>query len=205
MKYTAVLIMIIFVAACGGNGDHTPHTQHDAPHDQQGEQMQMEQDETMDRPPSEAREHHLEEPAAGLFNAVLDDYLALSDVLVQSNASGAADAAGQLSESVAQFSQAELEAPMQDRAAGWIAVLEERSQEIASQSDVEEQRRSYHDLSETMIAMVDAFGHQKGQLYHQRCPMVNGGNGDWLSTQERIMNPYHGDRMLHCGSTVRTL
>lgn len=76
---------------------------------------------------------------------------------------------------------------------------------LASETDVEEQRRSYHDLSETMIAMVEVFGHQKGQLYHQRCPMVNGGNGDWLSTQERIMNPYHGERMLHCGSTVRTL
>jgi len=204
MKYTAFFIMIIFFAACGGNGDHAQHSAQNEAHEHGGD-IHQESGSAVGMISDSDSDHHLEEPAAGLFDAVLDDYLALSDVLVQSNASGAADAAGQLSASATQFSQAELEAPVQDRAAGWIAVLQERSQEIAGETDVEEQRRSYHDLSETMIAMVDAFGHQKDQLYHQRCPMVNGGNGDWLSTQERIMNPYHGDRMLHCGSTVRTL
>ncbi len=199
------MIMITFIIACSSNGDHTPHTHNGAAHDQQGEHVQMEQDETMHRPSFEAGEHHLEEPAAGLFDAVLEDYLALSGVLVESDASAAAEAAGRLGSSVEELSQAGFDGPVRDQAAAWIAVLQARSQEIAGESDVEEQRRSYLDLSETMIAMVETFGHQKGQLYHQRCPMVNGGNGDWLSAQERIMNPYHGDRMLHCGSTVRTL
>ncbi len=205
MKYPAILSMIVFVAACGGNGDHTPHTQSDATHDQHGDQMQQEHDAMEYWESDRTPDHHLEEPAAGLFDAVLDNYLALSDVLVESNTSAASEAAGRLGASVEELDQTGFDEPVRDRAAGWIAVLQARSREIESGDDVEEQRRSYHDLSETMIAMVEAFGHQKGQLYHQRCPMVNGGNGDWLSTQERIMNPYHGDRMLHCGSTVRTL
>ena len=204
MKYTAFLIMIIFVAACGGNGDHARHAGQDHAQDHDGH-VHQEPGAVADMIPDRAPDHSLEGPAADLFDAVLDDYLALSDVLVQSNASGAADAAGQLSTSVAQFRQAELEAPVQDRASGWIAVLEERSHEIAGETDVEEQRRSYHELSETLITMVETFGHQKDALYHQRCPMVNGGNGDWLSMQEGILNPYHGDRMLRCGVTVRIL
>jgi hypothetical protein len=204
MKYTAILIMIIFVAACGGNGDHDRHAGHQEAHDYDGHVHQQQggaEGMVSDRQP----DHPLEEPAAGLFDAVLGDYLALSGVLVESDASAAAEAAGRLGSSVEELSQAGFDGPVRDQAAAWIAVLQARSQEIAGESDVEEQRRSYLDLSEIMIAMVETFGHQKGQLYHQRCPMVNGGNGDWLSAQERIMNPYHGDRMLHCGSTVRTL
>ncbi|TVQ71540.1 MAG: DUF3347 domain-containing protein, partial [Balneolaceae bacterium] len=187
-------------AACGGNGDHARH----AGQDHEGHAHQ-EPGAVADMIPDRAPDHPLDEPAAGLFDAVLDDYLALSYVLVESDASAASDAAGQLAASADQFSQADLADPAREHAAGWLDVLQARIREIENSDDVEEQRKSYHELSETMIAMVDAFGHQKDQLYHQRCPMVNGGNGDWLSTQEQIMNPYHGDRMLHCGTTVRIL
>lgn len=204
MKYTAILIMIIFVAACSGNRDHERHAGQDEVHDRGGH-VHQQQGAMVDPASDRAADYPLEETAAGLFDAVLDDYLALSDVLVKSDVSAAAEAAGRLGVSVEELGQTGFDEPLRDRAAAWIAVLQAQSQEIAGESDVEEQRTSYLDLSETLIAMVEAFGHQKDRLYHQRCPMVNGGNGDWLSTQERIMNPYHGDRMLHCGSTVRTL
>lgn len=210
MKYTAFLIMTAMVmttviAACGSNGDHEPHTQLDAPHDQQGEHAEQEQHATADRTPSETREQHLEGPAAVLFDEALDHYLVLSAVLVESDAGEAAEAAGRMNNTLDRFREAEPGEVTDEKAMGWIDVLQKRSREIESSNEIEAQRESYHELSETMIAMVEAFGHQKDRLYHQRCPMVNGGNGDWLSTGERIMNPYHGDRMLHCGSTVRIL
>jgi len=197
--------MVFLMAACGGNGDHARHSGSDVPQNQQGEHMHQDQDANADMSSPGIPDHPLDEPAAGRFNEVLDNYLGLSTVLVDSDASGASSAAARLNASVDQFGEADFDEPVGEQVAGWKDVLQARSREIENSSDIEEQRRSYHDLSETMIAMVEAFGHQKGQLYHQRCPMVNGGNGDWLSTQERIMNPYHGDRMLHCGMTVRIL
>ena len=205
MKYTAFLKMVTLIAACGGNSDYDHYAGPDAAHDRQGDPVHQESNRTADTTLPGVPDHPLDETAAGWFDTVLDDYLRLSTVLVGSDAPGAASAAARLKTSADQLGQADFDEPVREQAAGWIGVLQARSREIESSSDVEEQRKSYHDLSETMISMVEAFGHRKSRLYHQRCPMVNGGNGDWLSTQERIMNPYHGDRMLHCGSTVRIL
>ena len=32
------------------------------------------------------------------------------------------------------------------------------------------------------------------------CPMVEGGEGDWVQTSQKINNPYFGKSMLSCGS-----
>jgi hypothetical protein len=149
--------------------------------------------------------HALSGTPAERFDAMLDAYLQLSDALVEASATNAAEYAGNLNEEAGNFDAEMLDQTISGDATGWIETVRQRSREIAGESDVEAQRRSYHELSETLIAMVEMFGHQKGALYHQRCPMVNGGNGDWLSTQEGILNPYHGDRMLRCGMTVRVL
>jgi len=40
---------------------------------------------------------------------------------------------------------------------------------------------------------------QKG-YYVANCPMVEGGEGDWVQTSTKISNPYFGKSMLTCGS-----
>jgi len=38
------------------------------------------------------------------------------------------------------------------------------------------------------------------KLYRQYCPMAFQNKGAyWLSSEKKIMNPYFGDKMLHCG------
>ncbi|MGV0966914.1 hypothetical protein [Empedobacter falsenii] len=41
-------------------------------------------------------------------------------------------------------------------------------------------------------------------VYYQNCPMFNGGS-NWLSKDSAIKNPFYGNMMLKCGSTVETL
>jgi hypothetical protein len=53
--------------------------------------------------------------------------------------------------------------------------------------------------------MVKAYGPFDNTIFRQTCPMVRGGSADWLSREERIMNPYHGSRMLNCGSVVERI
>ncbi len=40
---------------------------------------------------------------------------------------------------------------------------------------------------------------------HMFCPMVKGGEGDWLQDGEELRNPYWGSQMLTCGEVVREL
>ncbi len=206
MKYLAAATLIVLTAACGGNGDHAHSEHYGDMHGHQQEHIHQDIDrlDEVERREGDAP-HALAGAPAEMFDAILDAYLQLSDALVQSSATDAAEYAGQLHEKAGSFDAEMLDQAIRSDASGWIETVRQRSREIAGESDVEEQRRSYHELSETLITMVEMFGHQKGVLYHQRCPMVNGGNGDWLSVQEGILNPYHGDRMLRCGMTVRVL
>ena len=40
----------------------------------------------------------------------------------------------------------------------------------------------------------------KDGYFVANCPMVEGGEGDWVQTSKKINNPYFGKRMLTCGS-----
>jgi hypothetical protein len=45
-----------------------------------------------------------------------------------------------------------------------------------------------------------------GVIYKQFCPMAFDNKGAyWLSSNEEIMNPYFGDKMLHCGKVEETV
>jgi len=74
-----------------------------------------------------------------------------------------------------------------------------------NEADVETQRLHFETVSNAYIEMVKAYGPFENVIYRQTCPMVRGGSADWLSKEERVMNPYHGDRMLNCGSVVERI
>ena len=50
--------------------------------------------------------------------------------------------------------------------------------------------------------MMKSYGPLDNAIYIQRCPMVRGGEADWLSKEEKILNPYFGSQMLTCGSVI---
>ncbi len=70
-----------------------------------------------------------------------------------------------------------------------------------SSSDIEAQRAAFESLSKTMYQVLTELGMPKGtQVYQQHCPMAFDNRGAWwLSGQPEIVNPYFGDKMLHCG------
>jgi hypothetical protein len=194
-----IIVIAVLFTGCSGEGDR--HAHHADPADQSAQT---------------GRSAAAQDGASGsigdvprgvisAFDILLDHYLQLTDDLVEGNAAEAAVKSGQLHQAAGRFLQTEMDPDLASQLEAPASAIQTKSERIAQESDVEAQRKSYEELSLAMIAMVEKLGHRKQALYHQRCPMVNGGNGDWLSTQERIMNPYHGNRMLHCGTTVRTL
>ncbi len=80
-----------------------------------------------------------------------------------------------------------------------LGAVREKLKTIISKADIEQQRKHYTELSNHIIVLVKSIG--IGQpVYLQFCPMANDDTGGyWLSDKEEILNPYFGDKMLHCG------
>ncbi|THD66493.1 efflux RND transporter periplasmic adaptor subunit [Robertkochia marina] len=77
---------------------------------------------------------------------------------------------------------------------------------IANNEEIEAQRSHLVILSDALVVLAKNMEELPETLYVQNCPMANQNKGaDWLSTNEKILNPYYGDAMLSCGSTLDTL
>jgi len=192
-KITGLVLTAILLAACSGDNEN---------HHQNG---MSETQESAGDPLSDRRaDSDVPNEVAAMFDEMLNSYLELTGSLVDTDADISAAHSERLHGLSGQFMQLVRNQNMTELETV-ASVIEVHSGVISNEGDVEEQRSAYENLSDAMITMVENIGHQKEALYHQRCPMVNGGNGDWLSTNEQILNPYHGTRMLNCGSTIREM
>jgi Cu(I)/Ag(I) efflux system membrane fusion protein len=72
--------------------------------------------------------------------------------------------------------------------------------------NIEELRSSLLLITEELVKAVENQGYDKSALYVQFCPMANNRQGaKWLSESEKIANPYFGQKMHKCGTTVKTI
>ena len=72
----------------------------------------------------------------------------------------------------------------------------EAAQNLASATSLTEAREAFKAVSKRAVHYADG---QKG-FYIAHCPMVEGGDGDWVQTSKAISNPYLGKSMPTCGS-----
>lgn len=86
-----------------------------------------------------------------------------------------------------------------------LGALQSHLAALIAEDDLGEQRRQFGFLSQALINTLTVFGAGE-QLLVQHCPMAFSGEGaNWISRQAAILNPYYGDAMLTCGSTIDTL
>ncbi len=79
--------------------------------------------------------------------------------------------------------------------------LEKASRAIADEESMEKQRGAFREISNSLIFWHRHFKLSSDSLYVQHCPMAFDNEGaDWISQEEKIRNPYFGDKMLKCGS-----
>jgi hypothetical protein len=188
MKKIIALIVIPFITlACGENHDHSGQTP--APEAAVVETAALET-------PADFRAD---------FAEALEAYFELKDALVATNQADAAAKSLALAGKILAVRPAGLspEAGMLWSVAGGDAAA--AAEAIAAEADVEVQREHFEPLSNAFIDMVKAYGPFDNAVYRQTCPMVRGGSADWLSKEENVMNPYHGSRMLRCGSVVERI
>jgi len=84
-----------------------------------------------------------------------------------------------------------------------LKVLETTSNQLSQETNIDKQRLIFAKLAEPMakVAQKAALGYT---IYYQTCPMFNGGS-NWLSKDENIRNPFYGNKMLTCGSTIKII
>lgn len=75
------------------------------------------------------------------------------------------------------------------------------AESVAKAADIEAAREAFGDLSKAYITMLSAKPEVAKGLFAFRCPMAKGYQ-KWVQLEEKMANPYMGQRMLECGSKV---
>lgn len=138
----------------------------------------------------------------GFATQVIRQYLHLKDALAEDDAAQAANAARELSLRLDALDVEVLPQEKQEKASG---ILEQARlhAELIPGNGIVEQREQFEQLSINMISLVALTGSDI-PLYEQYCPMYNNNKGGvWLSSTEKIQNPYFGSSMLRCGTVRR--
>lgn len=194
LKYTKYLILFITIMAVMGCGSDSQPAEESASAEQQ--QATDAAAETQYNAPGpflerleEATEHYLLLSAA-LVNDETDEAIRYTRLMRQVLAEADSGALGE--EALAFWSEQ------------W-AIINTRARALEEESEIEAQRYEFEFLSGAIIQLIDGFDPLSFDVYVQRCPMVRDGSADWISREAKILNPYHGDRMLTCGSVVREL
>jgi PBP1b-binding outer membrane lipoprotein LpoB len=144
--------------------------------------------------------------AASGITKLTGDYMGLKNALVADDASGAADAAGVLSNDLKNTDKSKFTAEQKTAYEKNEDDLKENAEHISkSKNDIHHQREHFGMLSEDMVDLVKSFGSTQ-PLYNNHCPMADDKKGsNWLSETDQIKNPYMGKKDMTCGNVVEVI
>ena len=137
----------------------------------------------------------------GIFN----DYLVLSESLVESDVSEVKAVADKLLNTIKQVDGQSLN---EDAAQAWTREAQAISASMKSFADSEnlnDHRMAFSVLSDLLYSMLVKYQIPTNG-FRMYCPMAFGNDGAyWLSKSEEIRNPYMGQQMLTCGNIKNEL
>jgi Cu(I)/Ag(I) efflux system membrane fusion protein len=71
---------------------------------------------------------------------------------------------------------------------------------IVTAPGIESKRKVFQVISDVLFDFLRTINYSGSKVYQQYCPMAfNNSGAAWLSSSSEIINPYFGDKMLHCG------
>lgn len=136
------------------------------------------------------------------LKVVFDNYIALKDALVKDELKKSKSSAKDI---LVTIDKVDMKLITGDAHLQWMKLqkaIKKAAKLIANQSTIQEQRKDFIELSNSMIEAVQTFGVNQ-KVYQQFCPMADDNKGaNWLSLENRILNPYFGNAMLNCGNIV---
>jgi Cu(I)/Ag(I) efflux system membrane fusion protein len=132
---------------------------------------------------------------------VIGHYYTVQQALSQDDGEKGAEAAENLKIAIAAMDA--------DYGHGWAEIygkLGRSAEALAVTENINEERKAFERLSDTLIQIVSAYGIPEDMVVEQyHCPMAFDDKGaDWLSNRGKVENPYYGSQMFRCGSKVKS-
>lgn len=192
MKKLLIYIPFLVLVACGGNKDE-----------------QAQNTETVATAPLTKSQNS--DAFNSSFEAMLSDYYSLKDGMVKSTSSVASSvdsAANKLISSADSLKLTELKADeaIVSTAQSYAQGISAEAKALLGEKNLEAKRKAFQMISDQMYDLVRTVRYDRQVVYHQYCPMAFNDEGAyWLSNNSEIMNPYFGNKMLHCGEVRDSL
>ncbi len=209
MKTKSIFLSLLFATTafasltnCSGNKkDEASAESHEA-HSAQAEASVEESKVAAASAPQFEVDTKFQEQLGNLFTS----YLSLKEAFVSSDMEKVKAEAKSASQSVASVDMKLLSGAAHNDWMSYLAPIQNSLKEMQSSSDIEAQRKSFSTLSGNLYKSIKAFGIGGKDAYYEYCPMAFNNEGAyWLSDQEKIRNPYFGDKMLTCGEVKEKL
>ena len=128
---------------------------------------------------------------------VLNSYLDIKNALVKDNFEQAKKAAADFQTAVEGTDKL---------SAAQKKDLKQSAAKLAQAKDLTSMREQFTSFSLQLYQVEQASDLTEQTLYWQHCSMaMNGQGANWLSLEEKVQNPYMGQRMPGCGSVQETL
>lgn len=144
----------------------------------------------------------LDGKVSSFMGDLADKYLVIKNALVNSDEEAAAKAAEEFNTTLKEFDKS-LFTIDQKKSFDLVEPNLRSSSDAISKSKLSDQRKQFQVMSNNMYELVKSF--QSGKtLYHEYCPMYEGG-AMWLSDAKEIANPFYGDKMMKCGTVKEVI
>ncbi|RUT68968.1 DUF3347 domain-containing protein [Flavobacterium cupreum] len=132
---------------------------------------------------------------------VFDEYFAMKDALIKSDAKTTSTKAKDLLTAIGTVKMDKLKTAEHNV---WMKVMKKMTADaksISSTQDLKKQRETFKSLSKSTYELIKA-SNPAETVYYQYCPMAD---ANWLSKEKAVKNPYYGASMLTCGNVVETI
>ncbi|MGY8939286.1 MAG: efflux RND transporter periplasmic adaptor subunit, partial [Flavobacteriales bacterium] len=131
------------------------------------------------------------------LKSVFNEYINLKDALVKDDSKSVVAESKKLLDKISKVEMKLLKS--EETHKHWMSLEKEikmATVSISETSDLKEQRNHFKNLSIYLTNAIEVFGINE-KVYSQFCPMANNNKGAyWLSTEEKVVNPYFGNAML---------
>ena len=146
----------------------------------------------------------------GSFRQQLEEvftaYVDLKNAFISADAGKAKEEAKDTEQALARVDMKLLSGAAHNDWMTYLSPIESALKEIQGSDDIEAQRKAFSTVSDNLYKSIRAFGLDGKEAYYEYCPMAfNNAGAYWLSENEKIRNPYFGDKMLTCGEVKEKL
>lgn len=145
--------------------------------------------------------------ARNALTPLYNDYFKFQMALADDNLDNSRTHAAQLERTITEVDISLFSGSSHDRWMELAAKMKKSSEIAAKAGDIVGARDAFFHLSNAVIELHNAFGHDADMNYYLTfCPMARDNKGAyWLQTVDTVYNSFYGDMMLRCGEIKQAL